>query len=445
MPEVVNKTGFSVRNPIKDFYQHSHIDSQADYNPVDDPRTDDYYLNFIKQYENDPMYSELLNNPYLRSNNADFSPNLLQSFGELFGDTSARDSYFENLLSQRNSYLSQWLAQRNQREYDTPSAQAQRMAVAGQNADLLGTSGVSGAPENDQPLTAVNMPGAGQGVQDVFQLTYQVAQTGISLVSSVMQFAQGVQSLKYGNAQLIAQELNNGKSAMGFLNDEMINTLGVSDITDIDKIDSTAYIRTLDDILQDKSLSRGTRNLLRRYRNTLQGDSGTGLLHTMKMELAQRYQKARHGTASTLADPLYDKDFEKWIENLSGYFNEYVIQAQKLAVDAEKAQNKYTKEYYKGLDAGKASEYENTAYDANKVAAENTKMVDDLYNKIYQFMSKDDHWYSKLGLAFLPALRAYIMNMSIPSLNFSRPTTVNNIDNRKSQNVEGDYFNHFNN
>lgn len=415
------------------------------YDPLNDPYSDEYYLNLIKQYEGDPMYDELLNNPYLLKNNKPFSPTWLQSFGTVFGDYAAENSYYENLLSLRNEFLSNWIASRNERNYETPSAQAERMALAGQNADLLGTGGVADAPENDQPMLGITQPGAETGVQDGLNFVFSVCQTGISLASSVMQLSQGIQSLRYGNEQIVAQELSNRSDAMKFLNDEMVNTLGISDISDIDKIDSQVYLRTLDDILEDESISKHTRKMLKRYRNTLQSDSGTALLHTMKMELAKRYNTARKDTADILADPNYDPEFADWIGKLSKYFNDYSYKATKAIFDAQTAQNEYTKKYYHGLDAGKASEYENAAYDSNKLAAENTAMVDELYNNIYKFLRSDDHWYSNLGLAFLPALRAYIMSMSIPSLNFSRPTTVNNIDNRKSQNVEGDYFNHFNN
>ena len=123
-----NSSSFNLRNPLKEWYQHSFIDSLADYDPHTDPRTDEYYLDFIKQYENDPMYSELLNNPYLIQNNADFSPNALQSIGEFFGDTSARDSYRANLISQRNQHfdLLQPYAQPEQTEYHTDADYAEQ-------------------------------------------------------------------------------------------------------------------------------------------------------------------------------------------------------------------------------------------------------------------------------------------------------------------------------
>ena len=53
------------------------------------------------------------------------------------------------MLGKRNAYLSQIEDEMRQYKQNSPANQASLMAAAGQNADLLGTSGVAGAPEND--------------------------------------------------------------------------------------------------------------------------------------------------------------------------------------------------------------------------------------------------------------------------------------------------------
>lgn len=135
---------------------------------------DDDYLKSIEQYKDKSYYDRLLENPWLFSKQAPFSPTLMQDIGEFLGDTSARDNYYAGILQNQNQWLSDTIKSYEKQEYDSALAQVGRQAAAGINPDLAMSAtpgeGASPSPES-LPNSEMNPQSA---VADIFNLGQSV-------------------------------------------------------------------------------------------------------------------------------------------------------------------------------------------------------------------------------------------------------------------------------
>lgn len=101
-------------------------------------------------------------NPY---GNSEFSPNTWQHLGELiFGDYSARDSFYQQQDQAAMEYINQLLDAQHQERYNSPEAQAARERAAGLNPNLTGVGTgeqpAASAPPDDTPPEGMNTSGS---------------------------------------------------------------------------------------------------------------------------------------------------------------------------------------------------------------------------------------------------------------------------------------------
>lgn len=387
--------------------------------------SDDWYDKAIEQYKGTSYYDTLASNPYLVRNAAPFSPSFGDKFAQMFGDYSAGNRYYADLHNRAAGYLNEQIEKMRQESINLAPGQVAQMRAAGLNPDLQGVQPGSAA-ENDQPFEPASFPDAIHPQE----IVTTVAQTGISLVSEVMSMAQGIQGLAAGAGQIVAQDIANHSGAMDLLMSEIINTIPTADLKDPAHIESTTILNVLDDIIGDTSYSSHTRKILKRYSKSLQGDSGTAKIAQLKADLIDKYHRSKKSIAGVRGDGFFDEDFGTWIENLSKFFNDYVISADKARYDRSIAEDSYNTDYYESRDAKTAAAAGNAADKAATTQSENVQMLEKLWNDVYHFLSNDDHWYSKLALALLPAVRAFTMGqLSIP-MKMDFGTHVNNNDNR---------------
>lgn len=148
---------------------------------------DDDYLKSIEQYKDKSYYDRLLENPWLFSKQAPFSPTLMQDIGEFLGDTSARDNYYAGILQNQNQWLSDTIKSYEKQEYDSAQEQVQRQAAAGINPDLAMTAtpgeGASPSPES-LPNSEMNPQSA---VADMFNLGQSVLTFSLGFYTNLQQ------------------------------------------------------------------------------------------------------------------------------------------------------------------------------------------------------------------------------------------------------------------
>lgn len=420
---------------------------------------DEEYLKDIEQYKDTDFYEQLLNNPYLVSNNQEFAPNIMQSFGALFGDFSPWASYYGELANKRNQEKSKILDAIRKQEYDLPINQVERERAAGINTDLMGAGSASNpAADIDEQGVAQppQMRGAGEGVEKLLSITAHVAQCGISLVTNTLGFAEKIQGLQAGSLAMVAQDLNNHSGAMNLLYDEVLNTLPANDLQDIDSLDSQVLLRAVKGLSEDTSFNRKTRDVLSRYYDSISGDSGTAKMQVLKQELAKRYYNSRSDIVDTVSNPRFDKDLSKWISNVGNYFNEYVDTVNKLASRAEQLEYANDIAYYTGAERvrqvsenGIINDYDTslgsaeglndkTLAEAAQLDEEFNKASNKLWKDLADYLEKDNHWYSQIALAFLPGIRAYVEQFKGPKIGFNRNVSNKTVNqtNYHTENVD---------
>jgi len=177
--------------------------------------TDNYYMQQIEKYRGTEWYDKLVNNPYLRANNAPYSKNFLQDIAYgLFGDTSAEDEYYGNLQNMRNQYLAETLEAMRQQEHNSPEAEVARRRAAGLNDDLNGGQaiGTGQAAENDQPMqTPPGMGGQQTSIQDKLNGLWNVFTQAYALTMGFVQDSQAVRAAQIANE---GNELENAEKVM---------------------------------------------------------------------------------------------------------------------------------------------------------------------------------------------------------------------------------------
>lgn len=373
---------------------------------------DSWYWQAIEKYRGTQWYDKLASNPHLVENNAAFVPDVWQDFlYSVFGNNDAERNYYGALRNQANQYLSDTLDQMRQEGYDSAPAQVAREKSAGINSDINGGQGITpgAAAENDQP----SLPFPDVSTAPAFS---QVAEYGLNFVTSVFGMVEGIQGMIGNQGRIAAQDIANHSSVMGFVQEELLNALSVDDISEPDKIDEGVILNVLDRLSGDTSFHSSTRKIISRYRNEVFENSGK--MATLRTELAERYLKARKGTAAGLADPYYEKKLADWVGRVGQYFqdlNSAVIRE----FNARESKAVYEDEKYSaasGVQEGAAMTEEAIARKKiaarEGTAAENEKSALDVYNELVNFLQQDDSIWSKFGLYFMPKLDNLLNTLS---------------------------------
>lgn len=394
--------------------------------------SDKWYWDAIAQYKGTSWYDQLAANPYLVENNAAFYNDSWRDFlWQAFGNNDAERNYYGTLRNQANQYMSDIVAQMRQQEYDSAVSQVERERSAGINPDISGGQSITpgAAAENDQPAGAFPEVSTAPAFS-------QVAEYGLNFVTSVFGMVEGIQGMVGNQGRIAAQDIANHTSVMGFVQDELLNSLSVDDISDPDKIDEGVILNVLDTLAGDSSFHSSTRKIIKRYRNEVFQNSGK--MATLRTELAERYLKARKGTAEGLADPYYEKKLADWVGRVGELFqrlNAAVVREY----DARESKAIYEDTKYSAADGalegaalneeaiarGKSAKREGTS-------AENEESALRVYNELVKFLQEDDSIWSKFGLYFMPKLDNLLNTLSgggfkikFDSSDRSRHQTVN--------------------
>lgn len=159
----------------------------------------------LKAFEGTDFWDRARMNPYL---NFTRNHGALDSFMGLFG-ASSYDRAMDEQIQAAAEYFSRLQNEMDQQSYDTPVAQASRMAAAGQNPSLLGTSGVSEAQKMDLPITSPDLS-QGPGISDFVNVV-----TGA--ISMAFSMAKDMKSLQALNLENQGKEISNVASMQGFV------------------------------------------------------------------------------------------------------------------------------------------------------------------------------------------------------------------------------------
>lgn len=344
---------------------------------------DDAYLKLIEQYKDKSYYNRLLENPWLFSKQAPFSPSTTQELSRsIFGDYSAWDNYYGLIQGNQSEWLSKMVDQMEQQDYNSPINQVAREGAAGLNSDLLGNIEPGSAAENDQPSQggiAMN-PNGSSGMLD--------ASKGVlDFIGKIFQFGQSIQSLSLGSASLVASELGNDSSAFSNVVSQIaslvpLNVLDGKPIEDGDiNIDIPALVKEAEYELS--RFSRPTRKFMKNWFEQLK-DGNSMAVDAVKSELRNRILANNESSAQIKGAVTYDDDFNKMVQNVFKSISSLEYDVWKTELDARK----------RGAEA-------------KEVDSEVQKAKEDAWNKVYKAVA-GDKWYNTAAMILLPLLRNYL-------------------------------------
>lgn len=182
---------------------------------------DQWYYDLISQYQYEPWYNELLENPWLRSKNDPYTPNALNDIAGFFGFSDGSEEHYAKMKNNASQWLSDKLAGKHQEDHNSPIEQAKREAAAGVNVGAIPSSIDPGkAAENDQPV--VPFPSFSEYDSGLQSLA--------SLFTSIYSFASGIakdsMSMKSINADLAGKEFDLASKMPSFVTDFITSHVG---------------------------------------------------------------------------------------------------------------------------------------------------------------------------------------------------------------------------
>ena len=164
---------------------------------------DSNYWSDIAEKVKGTDYEQMFNsNPF---RNYDYHETGLQKLLSFFGFRTGADKMREQMTLASNQYDANLLAKMQQDEFNSSVAQAERMKQAGQNPDLLGTSGVSDA----SPMAEQSMP---EIPEDFASNPASFASGILSLVMSGIGFAKDFQTFQNLKQTVDSQNIRNAQS-----------------------------------------------------------------------------------------------------------------------------------------------------------------------------------------------------------------------------------------
>lgn len=376
---------------------------------------DDAYLSQIAEYSDKPFYQYLLTNPWLWSKQGRFSPNLFQQIAESLGDFSARDNYDNTILSNQQQWLSEALEKFRQEQYNSPLEQVAREKMAGLNPDLNGNVDSGMASENDQPILGhpqFGSDGSLESIGSFFMNVYQLA-SGMAKDSFSMQSMMN---------QLTSEDLDINNKIISATTDFIKGSVGspykgddgnfIFPDLSLDKLDSYA-----------KSMFR-SRSARNRFKKEVQSSYSSARSRFTQYGVLKDENDAKRALARSLGESsAMGDEFEPMVK-VSERLN-------KLAIDIQEYQSKYTSDYFHNANGSLASSASN---ESNRgIVEENQarsyqrgmdKIINETMNKIVSDLSKESRYGGLEGLiakGMLGFISAYRLQMlpSLPAVNLS--------------------------
>lgn len=415
------------KSRVFDAMMSRNVSGSSDSVPASDPDSD--YMKMIEKYKGTDYYNYFASNPYLRQNNAEFSPTFLQRLGEdILGDTSARDAYYANLQSQSNQYFAQGIENMRQDAYNSPVAMNARNKAAGINSDLAGgISGVPSAADNDVfAPQGVEMNPASAGSSAIQSLGSAITQA-FSFGFSIVQTMQGIRSLNLDNEAKEVGVLSSVNSMSDFFIEDNLPV----DFADGSPIVFDDNMRSLvrkygDDAFHSRRLSRIFSDNVERNYSSLRG-------YSRRFRGVKDFADARYDAGLSLGrnDVYQSSEDDNDIFGLSGFRSisrvlaDAELKILKMSNRADYAEESNRAVYNESLEPGTAAEALNSGNEAsieNNKASKSMnsirKVVNDTAYKVIDVLSEKSNEGGIEGALSSAALIAVfgMMNNVVPSL-----------------------------
>lgn len=163
----------------------------------------------IENYRDNAYVYDLLMNAYNTYAGQTFEPNALQSVGEWFGDTSARQNFLNQQVAGLRQEIAEILKANHIEDVSSAVSELTDMKKAGVNVDLQGGEGIS--PKEAAEIDNSDL--ANPVVNEGGEVVSQMFSAGAQIVSFAMQAYQGFMNVKSMHLENLSKELSLSSSA----------------------------------------------------------------------------------------------------------------------------------------------------------------------------------------------------------------------------------------
>lgn len=394
------------------------------YNGVNMTDSPEYASSGVQAPEVPYAYQSLIDaNPY---RNAQYKVSPWQKLLSWLGFRTQADAWKENMAVQASEYDSAILQKQFNEDYNDPQSQVARMRAAGLNPDIDPSSISSGeaSPMPEDPSTPMLSTGQEGQLMDFAEGIMNIASTALGLVSSV----QGISRNALQNSLLATQ----GETAIQDLAQRMsLYFLPSSDSGFYDEDGNITSSWQSDALTRAKIFSRSMdKRSQGRFLDSIQS-YWNGALGESKS-----YEEFKHNLESRFSYKSTERTLEDEFGSLNlifaeelGELNKKVMklsaEAQKEALEAQKAESGYEESYYSGLEGATQSGAENAQARFNQTNMEMNNILNESIGRMIDKLESSRKeggiggGLSSIALALLASFRLMITTQGLPSVSRS--------------------------
>lgn len=291
-------------------------------------------------------------NPY---RNYQYQLGFWDKIGNLFNFRTSEDRTREEYAQRSNEYISQLQSLSREEEYNSESAQAERMREAGINPSL---NGVNPSSASEMTESSMTLPDSIRtNMDDISSLVGNVS----TAVNTIIGLGNGLLSLGTNKVNNILARFNLGKDVLNFGKDLSTSYAGLADALGLygdngELLSASDMFSKLERFGFTKREAKRYASAFRHglsYRDTLEGQNKVvGSLNSLSGQTKDYYTNRGSGITGTEALPYTQKTL--------GLFGKY-------SLDVMKLQNKYQYEYYNSVSGYLQARSENST---NKAVSE---------------------------------------------------------------------------
>ena len=372
-------------------------------------------------------YQDLLDaNPY---RNLTYNQSGWQKFLGSLGFRTKYDDFIEQAQINANEYDASVASLMQQNEFNSPSAEAQRMRDAGLNPDLQGIGDVAESASPAEDPNGMNLSATDEGSN--LKLVASVGSTLMDIIPGIMSFATNLSQLKGVRLENDAKELAFGNSAIDsatkFFSEQITPEMYRDAFAKGDFGEILNASQKDSDYLSSLLLSSPR---ARKKYKLLYGQHSRSL--AAKMQAYQSYEefeKHRGEILKTRSSQFFNDDDSVQMELIQSILGPYERYQKRINEINEKIANLRSPELEQGLVNTQLSNqqlYENEIDPVAQASAENAAntaqeqqneimtATNELFAEIMKNLQVSDSWWSKIGMALIGIARAQLLSgMSI--------------------------------
>lgn len=379
-----------------------------------------------------PQYQGMLDaNPY---RNQSYNKSPWQNFLTALGFRTEADAWQENMAVQAAEYDASIAQKAYDEQYNTASAQAERMRAAGLNPDIDGGSSISpgeAASLGQDPSTPMQATGEESVPQEILSTAFSVATGCLDAVATATGIVQSVQGIRRNHLDNVMQSISN-EAGLQSLADQVLPYLIPTTNSDLFDEDGNVVGNWQENAYQMAKFFTGD------MPKKLRGKFQRALLNRINSAPGERkaYEewsgriRARKDTYRESANFYSEEDdvlriVSEGLEEMNMKLYKQIQNTDFAQAEATEEEAKNDKTYYSNLDSALQAGAENKA---NEVSKKNNEMVSTMRDSLKGIVDELDKASKESGIkgglasvamALISTIQLWISSQGAPSVSRS--------------------------